>query len=267
MMRVTLLGTGASAGVPMIGGVDGAGDWGVCDPAEGRNRRTRTSITITSADGTTLLVDTGPDLREQLLACRVRRVDGILYTHSHADHITGLDDVRILNRLMNRPLPAYATAGTLDELKTRFGYAFQPWQKPSFFRPVLNPVAVEPGEEVVLGPIRARVFDQDHGFTHTLGLRVGGFGYSTDAVALDEAAFAALAGVEVWAVGCFQRAPHMTHAWLERVLEWVARVRPRRTILTHMGIDMDWAWLADTLPEGVEAGWDGQVLEIASPGR
>ena len=113
-MRVTLLGTGGSAGVPMIGGPDGSGDWGACDPAEPRNRRTRSSIVLDAGQGA-LLVDTGPDLREQLLSCRVKRIDGILYTHSHADHITGLDDVRILNRIAGTPLPAYGTAVTLEK--------------------------------------------------------------------------------------------------------------------------------------------------------
>jgi phosphoribosyl 1,2-cyclic phosphate phosphodiesterase len=261
-MRVTLLGTGGSAGVPMIGGADGRGEWGACDPREPRNRRTRTSILL-ERNGSVLLVDTPPDLREQLLAAGVRRVDAILYTHAHADHITGLDEVRILNRLAGRPLPAFATETTLAELKRRFGYAFEPWQPPGFFRPVLTTQPVAPGETLTAAGMEVRVFDQDHGFLHTLGLRVNGFAYSTDVVTLGEEAFAARAGVDTWVVGCFQRHPHQTHAWLGRVLEWVERVRPRRTVLTHMGIDMDWAWLQRHLPQGVEAGFDGAVLEIA----
>ena len=125
-MKVTLLGTGGSAGVPMIGGADGSGDWGDCDPMEPRNRRTRSSIVIESQNQR-LLVDTSPDMRSQLLDCRIPGVDAILFTHAHADHITGLDDVRILNRIANRPLPAFATAETLTELTRRFGYAFRPW--------------------------------------------------------------------------------------------------------------------------------------------
>ena len=260
-MRVTLLGTGGSAGVPMIGGADGHGDWGACDPAEPRNRRTRASILLDDGAGT-LLVDTTPDMRGQLLACGVRRVDAVLYTHAHADHIAGLDDVRILNRIAGRPLDAFASPDTIAELELRFGYAFLPWQPPGFFRPVMAPRPVAPGDTVDAVGLRLRLFDQDHGFTRSLGLRAGGFGYSTDVVALDDAAFTALAGVDTWVVGCFQRQPHRTHAWLSRVLDWAARLGPRRTVLTHMGADMDWAWLVANLPAGVEPGYDGQVLDI-----
>jgi phosphoribosyl 1,2-cyclic phosphate phosphodiesterase len=260
--RVTLLGSGGSAGVPMIGGPDGAGDWGECDPAEPRNRRTRASILIERNAGV-VLVDTGPDMREQLLACRVPRVDAVIYTHAHADHILGLDDVRILNRIVDRPIEAFATQATLDDLEARFPYAFKPWQPPGFFRPVLVPRPVDPGDTVEMAGMSVRLFDQDHGFTRSLGLRVGAFAYSTDAVALDEAAFAALAGVDTWLVGCFQRHAHRTHAWLGRVLTWVERVRPRRTILTHMGTDMDFSAISARLPAGVEAGYDGMVVDVA----
>ncbi len=265
-MRVTLLGTGGSAGVPLIGGADGRGDWGECDPAEPRNVRTRASIAIDGGAGEVLLVDTPPDMRQQLLAAGIARVGAVLYTHAHADHVTGLDDVRILNRVIGRPIEAYGTAATLGELEQRFGYAFRPWQRPNFFRPVLVPRVIVPGATIAAAGLRVHLFDQDHGFTRSLGLRVGGFGYSTDAVALDDAAFAALDGVDTWVVGCFQRAEHHTHAWLGRVLEWVARLRPRRTVLTHMGSDMDWGWLRANLPAGVEPGYDGQVLEVAMDG-
>jgi phosphoribosyl 1,2-cyclic phosphate phosphodiesterase len=260
-MRVILLGTGGSTGVPLIGGADGAGDWGVCDPKEPRNRRTRASIVIESDEGTRLLVDTSPDMRTQLLACQVPGVDAVIYTHSHADHITGLDDVRVLNRIAGRPLDAFATQRTLDELLRRFGYAFKPWQPPGFFRPVLVPREVSPGETVCVAGIQVRLFEQDHGVTRSLGLRIGKFGYSTDVVDLDDAALAVLDGVDTWVVGCFLReGTHKTHANLARVLDWVDRVRPRRTVLTHMGPDMDWQWLVRNLPSGVEPGYDGMAL-------
>ncbi len=260
-LRVTLLGTGGSAGVPHIGGADGRGDWGACDPAEPRNRRTRASILIEQA-GRALLVDTSPDMRTQLLDCAVRRVDAVLYTHAHADHVTGIDDVRILNRIAEQPLEAFANAATMGELQRRFAYAFRPWEPPGFFRPVLLGRIVAPGDRQSILGMEVAVFDQDHGFTRTLGLRVGGFGYSTDAVTLDDAAFSALAGIDTWVVGCFQRAPHRTHAWTGRVLEWAERLRPRRIVLTHMGNDMDWDWLKQHLPPGTEPGHDGQILEI-----
>jgi phosphoribosyl 1,2-cyclic phosphate phosphodiesterase len=261
MMRVTLLGSGGSAGVPMIGGADGRGDWGECDPAEPRNIRTRASIAVDNGAGV-LLVDTPPELRTKLISSGINRVDAILYTHAHADHVTGLDDIRLLNRIMQRPLEALATQKTLDELELRFGYAFRPWQPPGFFRPVLKPRLVAPGTTEHVAGMDIRLFDQDHGFVRTLGLRIGRFGYSTDVVELDDAAFEALAGIDTWLVGCFQRTPHTTHAWLDRVLSWIARLRPRRSVLTHMGVEMDFSALTAELPEGVEPGYDGQVIEI-----
>ncbi len=261
MIEVRLLGCGGSAGVPLIGGADGRGDWGACDPGEPRNRRSRASILVRQNEQS-LLVDTAPDMRAQLLANAVARVDAILFTHAHADHITGLDDVRILNRIAGRPLETFATEATLGELARRFDYAFKPWQPPGFYRPVLHPHPVRPGERVTMAGMAVTLIDQDHGFTRTLGLRIGDFAYCTDVVALDETAFAALAGVDTWVIGCFQRAPHRTHAHLERVLEWTRRVGARRSVLTHMGNDLDWGWLTATLPAGVEPGFDGMTLEI-----
>jgi len=260
-MQVTLLGCGASAGVPMIGGADGTGDWGACDPAEPRNRRTRASVVIEAPDGR-ILVDTGPDMRAQLLACGIPRIDAFVFTHAHADHITGLDDVRLLNRIAGIPLPAYATPATLAELEKRFDYAFKPWKPPSFYRPVLETHEVTPGDTLAILGATVSTFDQDHHVMHTLGLRAGGFAYSTDVVRLEEAALATLRGVDTWLVGCFQRAPHLTHAHIDLVLEWRERIGARRVVLTHMGNDMDWAWLAAHLPPGVEAAYDGQVLEV-----
>jgi phosphoribosyl 1,2-cyclic phosphate phosphodiesterase len=278
-MRVVLLGTGGSAGVPLIGGGDGSGDWGECDPAEPRNRRTRTSIVVQSgvasgqgaspeaaadpAWGTTLLVDTAPDMRSQLLACRIPRVDAVLFTHAHADHITGIDDVRILNRIVGRPLEAFATQPTLDEMTRRFAYVFRPWEPPGFYRPVLVAHPVSPGETIEIAGMAVRLFRQNHGRVDTLGLRIGDFGYSTDVVALDDAAFATLAGIDTWVVGCFLRhGRHSTHANLDVVLRWVEQLRPRRTVLTHMGLEMDWAWMCANLPPGVEPGYDGMVLDL-----
>ena len=258
-MKVTLLGTGGSAGVPMIGGADGGGDWGRCDPAEPRNRRTRSSIVIESRDQR-LLVDTSPDMRTQLLDCRIPGVDAILFTHAHADHITGIDDVRLLNRIANRPLAAFAAAATLAELTQRFAYAFRPWDPPHFYRPVLEAHPVKPGDTIDAAGLSVRLFTQNHGRVETLGLRVGPFGYSTDVVALDDAAFETLAGVDTWVVDCFLRESHWTHANLTIVQTWVDRLKPRRTVLTHMGTEMDWGWMQANLPAGIEAGYDGMVL-------
>ncbi len=261
-MQVTILGCGGSAGVPQLGGADGRGDWGACDPAEPRNRRTRSSIVVQSGTGERLLVDTGPDMRHQLLACGIPRVDAVLFTHAHADHVLGIDDVRILNRLVGRPLDAWMTARTEAELRLRFEYAFRPWEGPYFFRPALTPHGVEPGDTIDVAGLQIRVFEQDHGFMPTLGLRIGAFGYSTDVATLDDAAFEVLAGVDTWVVDCFQRRSHTTHANVDQVARWVDRLRPRRTILTHMGYDIDWAWLQANLPAGIEPAYDGMIVEL-----
>ena len=172
-MRVILLGTGGSPGVPMVGGADGRGDWGACDPAEPRNRRTRTSIVLEGDDGARLLVDTGPDIRTQLLANAIARVDAILYTHAHADHVTGLDDVRILNRSVGRPLEAFGLRATLDELAERFAYAFKPVTQAGYLRPAL--VAHAWSRQVrrltIAGMRFDPEFEQDHGWVSTLGFR------------------------------------------------------------------------------------------------
>ena len=263
-MKVTLLGTGGSAGVPTIGGADGSGDWGDCDPAESRNRRTRSSIAIETTDHQRLLVDTSPDMRTQLLDCRIPAIDAVLFTHAHADHITGIDDIRILNRIAGRPLPAFATVETLDEITSRFGYAFRPWQPPHFYRPVLEANIIAPGDTIEIVGLSVQVFPQSHGRIQTLGLRINQFAYSTDVVELNADALAALQGLDTWVVGCFLRdGPHWTHADLTTVIGWVEQLKPRRTVLTHMGTQMDWTWLRSNLPPGIEPGYDGMVLSVS----
>lgn len=247
--------------MPSLGGDDGRGDWGACDPDEPRNRRLRSSILIEAPRGR-ILVDTGPDLRAQLLGNRVPRVDAVVFTHAHADHVTGLDDVRLLNRITGHPLPAYATQVTHDELAQRFDYAFRPWTPPNFYRPVMDFHIIEPGQIVEVCGTEIRTFDQDHHVMRTLGLRVGRFAYSTDVVRLDEAAFDTLAGIDTWLIGCFQREPHLTHAHIELIDEWRRRLGVRRTILTHMGYDLDWSWMHKHLPAGMEPAHDKQTLKI-----
>ena len=256
-----ILGCGGSAGVPHLGGADGSGDWGACDPAEPRNRRTRSSLVVEGPEGR-LLVDCGPDLRAQLLACAIPRIDALLVTHAHADHILGLDDVRVLNRILGQPMPLAATKATLDDLRQRFSYAFLPPSGPYFLRPALAVAEIEPGATLTLAGLTVQTFLQDHAVMPSLGLRIGGFAYSTDVVHLDEAALRLLEGVDTWVVGCFQRAPHPVHAHIGRVLEWVERLRPRRTILTHMGYDLDYQWLRRHLSPGIEPGHDGLAVSL-----
>jgi phosphoribosyl 1,2-cyclic phosphate phosphodiesterase len=256
-MRVTILGCGPSGGVPLIGN-----DWGECDPANPRNRRRRASILI-EHQGAQILVDASPDMRLQLLDAGIARLDAILFTHAHADHCHGIDEVRALNRAMGQAIAIYAAPATLAELKQRFGYIFRPSDPAAgavFYKPSLVPTAIEGPFEVI--GVRAVPFAQNHGFSTTLGFRFGALGYSTDVVSLDDAAFAALEGVEIWIVDCYRRTPHPTHSHLARTLEWIARVKPKRAILTHMDVQLDYETLRGALPAGVEPAYDGMVIEL-----
>ena len=257
-MKITMLGCGISTGVPTIGP-----DWGRCDPTDRRNRRRRASVLIESR-GKTVLIDMSPDLREQLLDAGVARIDAILLTHAHADHLHGIDDLRAINRVMKRAIPLYATAGTLAEIGRRFGYALKPVPPGEhFFKPTLAPHEIAGPFEAAGLPVVP--FAQDHGFSTTLGFRIGGFGYSTDVTELGENAFQALAGIDVWFVDCLRREPHPTHSHLTKTLAWIARVGPRRAVLTHMDQSLDYRELAAELPAGVEPGQDGLVIDLPDP--
>jgi phosphoribosyl 1,2-cyclic phosphate phosphodiesterase len=255
-MRVTMLGCGPSWGVPRIGD-----DWGACDSKNPKNRRTRCSLLVEDA-GQTMLIDTPPDLRQQLLTARVKRIDAVLFTHAHADHSHGIDDLRSVNRMVGKPMPIYGSPHTMGELRARFRYIFADvdTKAPVFYKP-----AVEPHE--IAGPFTAAgmavvPFEQDHGFSKTTGFRIGRVAYSTDVVMLDEAAFAALQGVELWVVDCIREKAHPTHSHLERTLSWIDRVKPRRAILTHMDESLDYESLRRALPPGVEPGFDGLAVEL-----
>ena len=256
-MRVTVLGCGPSWGVPRLDG-----DWGACDPDNPKNRRTRCAALVED-QGKVVLIDTPPDLREQLLATQAQQIDAVLFTHAHADHAHGIDDLRSINRMMGTPLPIYASTSTMNELRSRFRYIFAPLDaeaKTTFYKPAVEPYEVE--EAFTAAGLPVVPFVQDHGFSQTLGFRFGRFAYSTDVIRLDEAAFAALAGVEVWIVDCIREREHVTHSHLEQTLAWIARVKPRRAILTHMDESLDYATLRAKLPPGVEPGYDGLVVDI-----
>jgi len=256
-MKVTVLGCGPSAGVPLIGG-----NWGNCDPTNPRNRRLRPSVLVESRD-TSILIDSSPDLREQLLNARVTRIDAVLYTHDHADHVHGIDDLRTVYRLIGRRrIPAYADPATLATLTRRFPYVFEGYgEAEAMYRPILAPHEIN--GPFSIGPLPVVPFEQDHGICMTLGFRIGRFAYSTDVVELPEAAFAALAGVEVWIVDCLRAGePHPTHANLRKTLGWIARVGPRRAVFTHMNHEADYRAMAALCPRGVEPGYDGMVLDL-----
>lgn len=261
-LRATLLGTGPSQGVPAIGGPDGLGNWGSCDPAEPRNRRGRTSALLESPEGGMILVDAGPDCRQQLMAAQVRRLDAVLITHAHADHIAGLHELRAVNRAMSQALPFYASAATLADCQSRFDYAFQP-ATPGFTRPALQARAVAPGERLELAGMAVRLLDLDHGWMRSLGLRIGRFAYTTDVIRMPPESLAALHGLDIWVVSCMQPGDqNPVHAGLDQILAWVRVLQPRRTVLTHLGDRMDYARISARLPDGVELGFDGMRLEV-----
>lgn len=259
-MKVTMLGCGVSTGVPTIGP-----DWGACDPADPRNRRRRASVLIESR-GQTLLIDMSPDLRAQLIDAGIGRIDAILMTHAHADHLHGIDDLRTVNRLMDKTIPLYADSRTLAEIRARFGYALaSPSKQPPFYAPALVPHEIETSDPFAAAGLTVTPFAQDHGHVTTLGFRIGGFAYSTDVTELDDHAFEILEGTEYWIVDCLRRRPHPTHSHLAKTLDWIARVKPRRAALTHMDQSLDYAALAAELPPGVEPGRDGLVVDLPDP--
>jgi phosphoribosyl 1,2-cyclic phosphate phosphodiesterase len=269
-ISVTILGCGSSGGVPRIGGPGGRGEWGACDPANPRNRRRRCSVLVQrhSHLGTTnLLVDTSPDLREQLLDAHTARLDGVVITHDHADQLHGIDDLRTVVHAMHRRVDLYSDDATLATIEQRFGYCFHT-PPGSFYPPILNRHAIaEPFEEFAIdgagGPLPVGPFAQEHGLIRSLGLRFGPIAYSSDVNGLSEEAFGVLEGVECWIVDALRYAPHPTHANVETALAWIARVKPARAVLTNLHFDLDFETLRRELPEGVEPAFDGMTVTAA----
>lgn len=250
-MKIRILGSGTSSGVPRIGN-----DWGVCDPREPRNRRTRASVLV-STETTTILVDTSPDMREQLLAANISDVDAVIWTHDHADHTHGIDDLRqLMHARGGEPVRGYARPFTLEQLEAKFHYAF-------FGRALYRPtVEIAPlPDTLTIGDISITVADQPHGGITSAGLRFDSndksIGYATDFHAMTNEMRALYTGLDVWVVDALRRAPHPTHPNLAEVLEWVRELAPRRSALVHMDNSMDYIGLAAELPEGVEPGYDG----------
>ena len=254
-MKVTILGCGSSTGVPRVGN-----DWGACDPNEPKNRRSRCSIVVDSGQ-TRLLVDTAPDLRQQLLDTETNDVDAVVYTHVHADQTHGIDDLRVLFLRKRARVPVYGDAETLAILRRRFDYIFdQPANSP--YPPIAETYDIQPQTPFRIGDIEATAFLQEHGNIMSLGLRFGEIAYSNDVNALDEHAFEVLAGVKVWIVDALRYTPHPTHAHLDLTLEWVARVKPERAVLTNMHVDMDYQTLRRALPEDGEPAYDGMIIDV-----
>ena len=258
-MRVTILGCGTSGGVPRPGGKDGLGEWGAANPQDGRNRRRRCSILVQDK-GKTVLVDTSPDVRAQLLDARVERVDAVVWTHDHADQVHGIDDMRPFARRQGE-IECWADQRTYGILLQRFGYCFE-GDPSGHYKPIYRRNLIE-GPFVAAG-LPVVPFAQDHGAVPSLGFRFGRIAYANDVVALPQEAFVAMAGVEVLIVDALRYQPHPTHAHLERTLEWIGRLKPKRAILTHMHIDLDYEKLRRELPANVIPAYDGMQLTIES---
>jgi phosphoribosyl 1,2-cyclic phosphate phosphodiesterase len=262
-LTARILGCGSSAGVPRIGG-----DWGDCDPANPKNRRSRCSLLLEQAGPggvTRALIDTTPDLRAQLLAAGVGLLDGVAWTHSHADHLHGIDDLRTVVQNRRAHLPVWADAETAELLMARFAYVFvQP--AGSLYPPILDLKALD-GPFVIEGaggPIRFRPFRVRHGRIEALGFRINDFAYLPDVSEIPEGTWPELAGLDTFVLDALRRTPHPTHTHLAQSLDWLARAAPRLGVVTNMHNDLDYAALTLELPSGIIPAYDGLTLEIAA---
>ncbi len=264
-LEFVILGSGSSGGVPRADG-----NWGVCDPADPRNRRSRCSLLVRRPSPlgreheTTVVVDTSPDFRLQMVAAGVRRVDTVLLTHDHADQTHGIDDLRAFYLHQRRRTPCYMDAHTRGTMLRRFGYIFEG----AGGYPAICDVAELPDFAIpwqIEGPsgaIPVTAFDQDHGDVRSVGYRFGDLAYSSDVVGLPDSAFEVLSGVKVWIVDALRYTPHPTHATVDQALAWIDRVKPERAILTNLHVDLDYRELAGRLPPGVEPAYDGLTLTL-----
>ena len=261
----TILGCGSSAGVPRV-----AQGWGACDPSNPKNRRRRCALHIERtglAGSTEIVVDLGPDIREQLLDRRAMRIDAILLTHAHADHIHGIDDVRPYTMAMGRRLGVYMDQPTADEVHGKFGYIFKT-PPGSQYPPLLDDHRLTPGEAVRLdgpgGPVAAMPILFRHGDIDALGFRFGGLAYTPDVSDVPPEAEALLQDLDVWIIDALRYRRHPSHLTVEQALGWIARLKPRRAILTNLHTDLDFAKLASELPAGVEPAYDGMQIDISA---
>src|SRR5262245_24501232 len=261
-LTFTILGCGSSGGVPRP-----ALGWGACDPSNPKNRRRRTSLLVerrNSAGTTRVLVDTPPDLREQLLDANVDGLDGVLFTHEHADHTHGIDDLRSLAIHRRRRVDVYLEEQTAEVVKSRFGYCFAT-PPGSEYPPILTEHRIEPGRAIEIagagGTIPVLPFTQAHGDIESLGFRFGRLAYSCDLKSLPPDSVAALAGIDVWIVDALRDALHPSHFSLSEALDWIGRIKPRRAVLTNLHSDLDYVALQARLPAHVEPAYDGMRIE------
>jgi phosphoribosyl 1,2-cyclic phosphate phosphodiesterase len=263
-LAVTILGCGSSGGVPRVGQ-----GWGACDPGNPKNRRRRCSIHLERENEigakTQVLVDCSPDLREQLLARDITRLDAILLTHPHADHIHGIDDIRPLVMMARRKIDIHMDAATSAKVRSNFGYIFET-SIGSQYPALLNEHRLQAGDAVHLhgpgGPIEAVPFRVEHGEIDALGFRFDNIAYSPDLNAIPEESRAWLENLDLWIVDALRYTPHPSHFCLSETLDWIERLRPKRTILTNLHIDIDFERVKDDLPANVEPAFDGMRIVV-----
>lgn len=251
-MKVTILGCGTSGGVPKMPEY-----WGACDPKNPKNRRLRASILVEDGDNA-IVVDTTPDFRAQMLSAKVKHLDAVFYSHDHADHVHGIDDLRGFFHQTREKVPVYADSHTLTVIKQRFDYIFN---AQAGYPAMCRGIELKQGATKI-GKLSILPFEQVHGDGISLGFRFGDIAYSTDLNHMPESAFHALEGVKVWIVDALRYQPHPTHSHLDQTLGWIERVKPDRAILTHMTWDMDYETLKANLPDGVEPAYDGMQIEL-----
>ena len=260
--RFTILGCGSSGGVPRIGN-----HWGDCDPANPKNRRSRCSLLaerVTDEGITRVLIDTSPDMRAQLLASNVEALDAVAYTHSHADHVHGIDDLRQIVIHNRRRLPVWADMPTQEALFARFGYAFRAARR--IVLPADLQHAHDQGPFTITGAggdLTLTPFRVQHGDTEALGFRIGGMAYLPDVSAIPDEAVPLLEGLDMWILDALRRKPHPTHFHLDEALDWIARMAPKQAVLTNMHNDLDHGAVEAETPPHVRAAYDGMVIELA----
>ena len=259
----TILGCGSSGGVPRVGQ-----GWGACNPDNPKNHRRRCSLLVereSAAGKTTVLIDTSPDLREQLLDAKVSWLDAVLYSHDHADHTHGIDDLRPLALVQRSRIDVYADETTSALLNSRFGYCFET-PRGSDYPPILQEHRLREGRAVTIegkgGEITALPFPMQHGSTQALGFRIGSAAYSCDVNDLPPSSIRVLEGLDLWIVDALRYRTHPSHFSVDETLSWIARVKPKRAVLTNLHTDLDYEELKSRLPAGVEPAFDGMRLSL-----
>lgn len=254
-IEVTILGCGSSGGVPLIGNI-----WGPCDPNDIRNHRRRVSILV-KIKNKSFLVDTSPDLRMQMIDANVKNIDAVLYTHSHADHVHGIDDLRAFcwQRKDNKPIPIYGDEYTINQIKHRFDYAFNSYTGPAV--PSLEANTITLGNNII-EDINIIAIKQIHGKGYSLGYRFHNIAYSTDLNKLPDSSLKQLENLDLWIVDCVRYEPHYSHSHFDQTLSWIKQLKPKKAILTHMGHWLDYKVLNSLCPINVEPGVDGMVINI-----